>query len=338
MTAILEKIKGKNNLQQSYKNTIFQFQKISGFLTVLKLSFWSLAALELIVSFFCTLYAANIFLVAISWGLIVLTIFTYFVVLFYFQTKKPEQVFELKERFVQLLRSKAPVPPKIAEHHLFVATALMRLSFYMQNMENDFFKKIKFKKVFLQNVLGKISAFFHLEDVFKMQEMLLCAAITEHVLQIKETPTDLEVHASLAHSYSTLAKLYLDCQKKSFLKKALPYLTAHFEIASKRAIEEFEILKEFAPSDPWIHAQLAQCYHSLEMFEEEEKEYEVILDLSPDDHEVFFRLGAIYFKLGKNAQGLKVYGDLKRLGYKKADELLNLYAAVKSAEEMEVSF
>ncbi len=337
MTAILEK-EGRI-LKRSYENTLTQFQKITSFLTVLKLSFLLLVGVEFFFSFLFTLYAANAFLVAIGWGSIVLTVFTYFVLLFYFQTKKPEQVLELKERFIQHLRRSTPVPPKTTEHHLTVAAALMNLSFKMQNLENNysFFETFK-KKIFFRPYIEKLSCFFHHEDVFKMQELLLCSAVQEHIEQIKETPTDLEVHASLAHSYSTLAKLYLDYRKKNFLKKAISYINEQFKIASQRAIEEFEILKEFAPSDPWIHSQLAQSYHSLEMFEEEEKEYEIILELSPDDQEVLFRLGAIYFKLGKNAQGLHVYGDLKRMGYKKADELLELYASVKSAEEMELSF
>ena len=337
MTAVLER--ESKVVKRSYKNTLLQFQKITGFLTVLKISFCLAVIIEFFFSFFVTLYTANIYLVAIGWGSIVLTIFTYFVLLFYFQTKKPEQVLELKERFIQHLRRSTPVPPKTAEHHLTVAAALMNLSFKMQNLENDypFFETLK-TKPFYRPYIEKFSCFFHHEDVFKMQELLLCSAVQEHIEQIKETPTDLEVHASLAHSYSTLAKLYLDYRKKNFLKKAIIYINDRFKVASQRAIEEFEILKEFAPSDPWIHAQLAQCYHSLEMFEEEEKEYEVILELSPDDQEVLFRLGAIYFKLGKNAQGLHVYGDLKRLSYKKSDELLDLYAAVKSAEEMELSF
>ncbi|MFA5250593.1 MAG: hypothetical protein WC371_04220 [Parachlamydiales bacterium] len=337
MTAILEK--ESKGLQRSYKNTILQFQKITGFLTLLKLSFFGLVFFEAALAGLFALYAANSFLMAIALGGAVLTIFSYFVLLFYFQTKKPEQVLELKERFVDLLRSLTPVPKKTAEHHLTVASSLMRLSFQMQNAESEYplFEKVR-KYEFFRSYAEKLSAFFHREDVFKMQELLLCSAVQEHVEQIKATPTDLEVHASLAHSYSTLAKLYLEYRKKNRFKKARQYVEERFETTSKRAIEEFEILKEFAPSDPWIHAQLAQCYHSLEMFEEEGKEYEVILELSPDDQEVLFRLGAIYFQLGKNALGLKVYSDLKRLGYKRADELLELYASIKSAEELELVF
>lgn len=318
---------------------IFQFQKVVVFLTFLKFSFFALLAIEALFSLLFLFYDFNSSYVAIALGSIVLTIFTYFVLLFYYQAKKPEQFLDLKELYIEQLRNQALVPKQTSEHHQFVSQALMRLCYQMQNLEYNFeyFNRYKINQ-FFTNLIEKISFFCHHDDVFKMQELLLCSAIQERVEQIKIGPTDLEVHSSLAHSYSTLAKLYLDYGKKVNLKRADDYLKRRFELASKRAIEEFEILKEFAPSDPWIHSQLAQCFHSLDMLEEEAKEYEVIAELSPDDQEVLFRLAKIYFKLGKNAQGLTVYGDLKRYGYKRADELLSEYASIKSAQEMELSF
>ena len=105
-----------------------------------------------------------------------------------------------------------------------------------------------------------------------MQESLLLLSIEEHVFQIKNFPTDLEVHVSLANLYVSLANLYSDYQKrsfpKSFLKKMNKTLTQKFEIATKHAIEEFIIIKSFAPNDPWALSQLAKNYNLLCMLEE----------------------------------------------------------------------
>ena len=328
----------RNQLLKNYKNTIFQFIKITKAISHLKLIFLLFFAFEVISSIYLSLYFSKSSVIAIAFGGIVLSIFAYFVVLFYFQTKKPEQIDDLRKRFVVSCRHAIAVPEGIAEHHLSVANALLKLSYYLYGIEYGYFPFVKkggATKLFLE----KLSCYMHQEDVFKMQEQLLFYAIDEHICQMKNTPTDLEVHVSLANNYVSLAKLYIEAQKKAvssrFIKNNFERFKRKFEVASKRAIEEFIILKEFAPNDPWIHAQLAQCYHSLEMYEEEANEHEVMIDLSPNDNEIKFRLGKIYFTLGRNAEGLGIYEDLRKAGYKKAEEILSWYGSTRAIEELE---
>jgi tetratricopeptide (TPR) repeat protein len=76
-----------------------------------------------------------------------------------------------------------------------------------------------------------------------------------------------------------------------------------------------------------VHAQLAYSYHDLKMPQEEIKEYETLLTLIPGDHEIIFKLGMLYFQQGLNAQGLRMYDQLKRTHFKKAEDLIKFYGA-----------
>ena len=264
----------RNQVLKSYKNTVFQFKKITKGVSIFKIAFFFLFILEVVSSIYLTLNFSKSSIIAIALGFIVLSIFTYFVLLFYFQAKKPQQINELRQRFIISCRQAISVPAGMAEHHLSVANALVKLSYYLYGIEYSYFSSF-LNISFLKSFFEKLSCYFHQEDIFRMQELLLLCAIEEHIIQIKNTPTDLEVHVSLANAYVSLSRLYMDIKKKtyprSFVKKYKKYATQKFEIASKSAIEEFIILKDFAPNDPWVHAQLAQCYHSLELYEDEAK-------------------------------------------------------------------
>ena len=98
-----------------------------------------------------------------------------------------------------------------------------------------------------------------------------------------------------------------------------------FRSIAERAIEEFKILSDYAPEDPWVHAQLAYSYRDLQMPKEEIREYETILQLCPEDKETLFKLGKLYFEQGQNAKGLQVYETLKRSNYKNAENLIHFY-------------
>jgi tetratricopeptide (TPR) repeat protein len=320
-------------LKRMNKNIILQFVKLTRIVSLLKITFFLLLAVEVFISLIFITYFPTSLIIAISIGIFLLTIFAYFVSLFYFQTKKPEQINELRERFIRSCRQVISVPKGSSEHHLSVADGLLKLSIHFNGLEYNYFPVKFFSKFF-----SYLSLFFHREDIFKMREELIFLAVEEHIKQIKNTPTDLEVHVSLANAYVSLAKLYLNAKKKnfskSFLKKMKNSFQKKFEMATKHCIEEFIILKSFAPNDPWILAQLAQNYRILGKLEEAILEYEALLELS-QDQEIMFRLGKTYFESGKNAQGLQIYEELKKLGYKKARELLFFYSTSKALEDIE---
>jgi len=237
--------------------------------------------------------------------------------------KKPKQLIDLKNSFISSFKKTISTPQGSIEHHISIAHALKSLSFHLMGFEFLYFPQ---RKKLLKSITRQLSYFFHKKDVFKMREDLILSAIKEHLKQIKNTPTDLELHVSLARTYVFLSKLYMENKNKEFLKKIKEEQEKKYQAAKKHAIEEFIILKSFAPNDPWVISELAKCYNSLNMLEEEAREYENLLELSPEDNEVMFKLGQTYFKMKKNAQGLQVYEELKKMGSKKANELLEYYS------------
>lgn len=318
--------------QRQYINTVYRFKSITRFYGLMKIGFAIVVSIECLLSFICFSLFSWTPVLAVLLALIFLTIFTYLILTFYFQTKKNEQLRNLKERFLQACRQLLSIPEKTAEHHLSIAQATYRLAQHLHEQEFRYFVLPPFLSFFNQP-LEKLSFWLFHEDVFFMKEQLFLSGIEEHLIQIRLTPTDLEVHASLANIYISLAKLYKEVQEETMYaqlnKKIGKLIEEKFKIASVRSIEELKILNEFAPNDPWVHAQLARCYRSLKRTSEEAKEYETILKISPNDFEVLFRLGVAYFELGENAKGLEIYEKLKSDAHKKAEQLLTYYGAMQ---------
>ena len=317
-----------------HTHILHKFKKIIISYFLFKFSFSCLFLAQLIALF---LFSPSPSVIAIHFGGFFLTIFTFFVMLFYFQAKKPEHFIQLKDKFVSSCRRGISMPRGAAEHHLILAQHILHFVSYLHNFEYNLYLPSKKRGMFV-SFIKTLSHFFHEDDVFKMKEIFYYAAIEEHVEQIRFTPVDLEVHASLANCYVSLARVYLNakqiidgkCKRKK--NKYENYFEQKFQLSSLRAIEELNIINDSAPNDPWVHAQLAQCYHSLEMKKKEAQEYEKILEISEKDQEVQFRLSKIYFQLGKNSNALKLYEKLRLGNYKNADSLLNYYNSANVSE------
>ncbi len=223
---------------------------------------------------------------------------------------------QLKEQFLQSCRQILSLPPGEAQHHLSLAEALSNLASYLHDFEWNFYKIPPILSPF-SKVISRLSGYCYGEDVLKMKLLLLQAAVDEHLKQIKATPTDLEVHASLANSYVALSKIYKAAEDEELFQKS-----------ARLAIEEFCILSHYAQNDPWVHEQLALGYKDLEMPIEEMREVEILLKLRPQDKEILFRLGVLYFKQGLNAKGLQVYEELRLANFKKAEDLIGSYGVL----------
>ena len=168
---------------------------------------------ELLAFIFCLLRMPKSPLLAISLAGFLLTTFIYLVVLFYFQTKKPEQFLQLRTWFILLCRKALPKAMDETEYHLSLANAAYRLASCLSKQENysyNIFPSISS----ISLLVKKISFIIHWKDLHKMKEILLLVSINEHIELIKRKPTDLEVHASLANAYIALSKLYRDPKKK----------------------------------------------------------------------------------------------------------------------------
>jgi hypothetical protein len=271
-------------------------------------------------------------LLGVTLALLFLTFFSYFTLKLYLETKKPESLKKIKEHFISSCKELVGFREEIPEHHLALANACTRFAASLQGKENSYYRFPKWLD-FLDPTMEKFSTLCHWNDIHALREHLMLASIEEHITLVKFAPTDLEVHAALANSYVMLSGLYINPniqegnEEEKFLpgEKVSELLKKKFRATAERAIEEFKILNDYAPQDPWVHLQLAYSYHDLGMPEEEILEYETVLNLCPDDKDTLFKLGVLYFQQGKNALGLQVYEELKNCNYKKAEQLITYY-------------
>jgi tetratricopeptide (TPR) repeat protein len=316
------------------------FKQVTRQYALFHITFFSIAVLELASFdlFFSFLTKTTIF--AFSLAGLFLTGFTYFVLLFYFQAKKPDQLLEVKNNFLRASRSALPFETKTREHHLALAAALERLLSSLHRQEYTYYSlPASFKT--LSPLMQKFSVWTHWKDLHQMKELLFLMMIKEQIELIKLQPTHLEAHAHLANAYLNLSRLYMDPRKlypeEEHLwispEYAAPEMLDKFKRASLRAIEEYKILDSYVPNDPWVHAQLATIYRNLDLFHEEMRAYETILKIAPHDRVALFRLGVLCFKHGLSAQGLRLYEQLKKSSDAKADELIACYDVVLNDED-----
>lgn len=273
-------------------------------------------------------------LLAMMLSAIFFTVFTYFMLRVYFLGKKSEALKSIKDQFVDKCKEFLSYQEGIPECHIALANACSKMAGALQGMELRYYRAWPFAH-FLGDFFEKFSCWWHWYDVFKMKELLLTTSVNEHIMLVKCEPTSLELHTALANAYVMLSGLYVD-PRKLHIDDDLPwspfsayedFLKTKFRQTAEKAIEEFKILNEFAPNDPWIHTQLAYSYHDLQMPMDEIREYQVVIRLRPDDKEALYKLGVLYFQQGMNADGLRVYEELKQSHYKKAEALIQHYGA-----------
>ncbi|HEY4254868.1 MAG TPA: hypothetical protein VGM34_00795 [Chlamydiales bacterium] len=318
----------QEKLPQHYRVILSEFRKISRSFVYFNVLFilLGLTELTLLVFFLPLLNQSSV--LAIALASLFVTLFSYPILLFYYQAKKPEQLSALLDRFVASCKTSLGLPSGIALHHLSIADTLLKLSQYLTDYESLLIKPLKFLSPF-SKITGKISAYCHWHDVFRFKQQLLYAAIQEHLQQIRLTPTDLEVHASLGNAYVAFSQIY----KQPLYAKYAESFEEKFKMAANLAIEEFQILSQYAPNDPWVHEQLAAGYRELGMHAEHIQEMELLWKLKPQDREILFSLGSLYFQQGMNAKGLQVYEELKKARFKKVEDLLSNYGRTAASQQ-----
>jgi tetratricopeptide (TPR) repeat protein len=313
---------------------LLQFERMMKSYVIFNIIFLSLGLLQSILLITLFTFLAESSILAFSLALIFLTFFSYFILRLYFQTKKPEQLKELKERYIKTCKAFLHYQENVPEHHIALANACCKLAESLNGKEYSFYRPPEILDIFSAS-LEKFSCWWHWQDVHRMKEVLLATSIDEQIKLVRCEPTNLEFHASLANAYVMLSGLYVDPRRIDGFdeerwipsERLSEQLEEKFRKTAERAIEEFKILNDYAPNDPWVHAQLAYSYHDLQMPDEEIKEYETIFELNPDDKENLYKLGLLYFQQGHNAKGLRIYEKLKSSHYKKAGNLINYYGA-----------
>lgn len=296
------------------------------------LVFLCIGALELafFLGFFSFMGQSSV--LAFTLALFFLTLFSFFVLRLYLQSKKPDALNELCEQYLTYCKEQIHYQEGIPEHPIALARAAHKFAAALHEKEYTYYAPPPFLKS-LAPTLEKFSCFCHWKDLHRMKELLLTRATEEHLKVVKCEPTNLEVHAALANAYVMLSSLYADPRKYQGFdeERWIPperyseTMQALFRSTAQRAIEEFHILNDYAPDDPWVHVQLAYSYHDLQMPDDEIREYETVLKLRPNDKDTLFKLGVLYFQQGKNSQGLRIYEMLKRTHTKKAESLIKFY-------------
>ena len=324
----------RDQIQSLINSAIARFQKNLKSYTLFNLLFLFFIFGEIAYFFVHLTLLVQTFVVAIHLALIFATIFCYFTLHMYAQTRKAEKLITLKSDFLHACRHIIREQKEGAKHHLMTAHACCQLASELYLQEHQIFSCPSWC-VFLLSSFEKLNSWWFWEDVHAMKELLLQACVNEYIELVRLEPTDLEAHAGLANAYVMLSGLYIDPRTVEGLdddrwippKKYNDSFHLKFRAIAEKAVEEFKIISDYAPHDPWVHAQLAYSYRDLQMPKEEIREYEIILQLCPDDKETLFKLGKLYFEEGQNAKGLQIYETLKDSHDRKADTLIQFYGA-----------
>ncbi len=264
-------------------------------------------------------------MLAFSLAAIFLTGFSYFVLLFYFQAKKPEQF--------QLLLKNYLKGSKDAQEEIL--QSLSQLASQLRGQEHRYYHLPEYFKT-LAPLMEKFSIWTHWKDVHQMKELLLWSAIHESRELVKAFPTEVKAHRALSAAYIDLARLYMDPRKENpdILWVSPEYqskeMEEKFQKAAERAVAELKIIEEYAPAEFWVHAQLAVLYRDLKQPALEIQEYEMLAKMTNNDQEILFRLGLLYFEQGQNSKGLRIYEALKKAAHPHADALISFYDAFAS--------
>lgn len=308
-----------------------RFIRMTRFDLIVNLLFVSLIAVEclLLVLFFTFLMTSA--LLAVDVGMIFATGFSFFIWRLHQQAQKPEKMLDICQAFEEEFERNAEYPPETLEYHIALANGYARMAGALHGKEYRYYP-LPGRLQFFKSKISKLSAWCHWYDVHKMKELLLHRSVEEYIEMIKTEPTNLEFHAALANAYVMLSGLYHPPAHArdglfGLSQEMVSLLQDKFKQVSEKAIEEFKILNEYSPNDPWVHQQLAYSYHDLQMPQQEINEYENLLDLLPEDDEILYKLGTLYFKQGENAKGLSIYETLRDRDPSKADALVQHYGA-----------
>jgi tetratricopeptide (TPR) repeat protein len=300
------------------------FKRITRFYVLFHLLFGLLVFTELCSFIFFFSFWIHSSTVAFLIGMFLLTGFSYFVLLSYLQTKKPQQLAELGQTFIVSCKNSLS-----SGDSLLLTHAIYRTLNHLDRLEAEYYV-LPFLGETVNHLLKKFSVYCHWRDVHTLKELLLFKAISEHIDLVKKEPTDLETHAALADAYLKLAKLYKEPETSlPWIPPdyaSVPMQTKH-KRACERALEEYKIIEAYVPRDPWIHAQLANVYREIGDLEKEILEYELILSISPQDRTVMYHLGVLYFERGSTAKGLQMYENLQKIRDENAPRLIAHYGS-----------
>ncbi len=309
------------------EETVFceRFDRLSSFHLLFHISCILLLSLQILLFVGLLVYQPKSPYVAGLLFSCILTLFSYLILLFYYQAKKPQDFQDLRRYFIQACRKEIEEQRPNQEEHLFLAKAAESLTGKLAKNQFYFTKNSSF------------SSFIRLlrfKDVEKMQELLMYAAIQEHIEKIKLDPLDAETHLSLAKSYLAMYRLYQSPFEEPLSRFWIVQRVIQTEKRQKRvdaslllAMEELKIGLSNKVDDGWALLELANCYEALNHKESELETLKKLQLLHNVDDSLLLRIGKIYFTLGKIAEGLEIFSLLKNRNVHLSFELIDSYNA-----------
>ncbi len=302
-----------------------EFKACTLFYARFHLIFLSCLFLQLLLFFVFFPYLSKSAASAFIPAFFLLTLFSYLVILFFFQTKRPMQLLNMKEKLSLHLKAQGLSPLEIAD-------AIQKEAFSLIEEELSFYSASS-SFTSINPVLSKLKIRLHWQNFHLMKELLFLLAIDELTNIIKKTPLDPTTHIKLTETYKNLSLIYLTPAFSwipvEFSSEAME---SKFQFFSERAIEEITVLQDYGIENSWIHSTLAEIYHLQKRPENEIKEYETLLEIMPENEKILFQLGMLYFQEGLNSKGLKVYEKLLTLDPSQADQIINYYGSYTTYE------
>ncbi|NBO24413.1 MAG: hypothetical protein EBU93_04160 [Chlamydiae bacterium] len=196
---------------------------------------------------------------------------------------------------------------------------------FFSKLSSNFFDKLK---------MGAYYKFYLFTLNLLNQERLL-----QLLKLIERSPNDLRFHTEYTNALldrieqNTLPEKYRGLFLSSHLKKLeTDELKKRIKKLYLVTLEELKILNQLAPFDPWTHAKMAECYHGLGEHNQELQTVEILKKLRPQDKEIIFKLGELYFINKRYFEGIQIFEELLPLDRSLCEQLMAHYRL--SQEEM----
>lgn len=262
----------------------------------------------LLVFFFPFLFKSALF--AITLAALLVTIFSYFTMRNYQQVEKKELYKELAQKYSRGLTSLYPNVSEL-EARKIAAEGCVELA------ESSLLIPHKKEGKFFQTFgpfLRKINPYQEENNFKDFKVVLFKQAAEEITALIRLSPCMIPPHASLVEIAQKLANNYADLGDTENRDKFL-----------STAIEELKILSDLTPHEGAVYFELASCYGAMRMKDKEIKTLEKGREVDPENQDILFRLGQLYFSERESAKGFKIYEILKNRDTSKSDQLMSFY-------------
>lgn len=297
-----------------------KFKACSRFYAQFHIAFISFLFLQILSFSLFFSYFTKSTISALALALFCFTLFSYLVLLSFFQTKKTQELALIRDDFFQECQKILSKEENTFIRHINLAVLAKEAVALLSQEELALYST--------SPAMAKLKARLHWKSFHILKELLLLLSIEELTLLIRQCPTDLQAHIAFAEVYTDFCKLYIPSDLPA-LKNLNEYFSPEwqqkFQFYSERAIIECKIVQEYGDKTPWSYTRLAEIYHLQENTKEEIAQYEEITSLNPHDSEALLNLGLLYFKEGQHGKGLKVYEQLQYLESEKATLLIEQY-------------